>query len=255
MYIESTCGSGDESKGLLACWLRQRHGLNPDFKEAYAGVVKWYLEVEKGKVLREIGVGADGAAVAIAPFGRNDGVWGGVPLVVSERDGRQIDRELFQRVWDAMAERLKGAVPEKIVEPVRPVEEPEVLHGLWTTGSGDSMSEDLIAFLPGGEGFFEVVNVSTCSYDTFEWRVAQSGRIVIRGLGYFWRGGESESSLQLEDVRAEIEKKHMGDGSSFELLSLRPLTAEGKRPEGLYFPREVYRCPVAVDQIRYPSLG
>jgi hypothetical protein len=257
LYIEITDNSENIPNNLLACVLRQRHALNPDFRAAYLEVVKWYLEVENGRPTREIGLNRDGAPIAIGPFGRNDGLWGGFFGVINERDGEPIDKELFERLWNELATRFKN-VPAKIMEPIRPVEDPQVLHGLWTTGSGGSMSEDLIAFLPDGQGFFEVINVSLNCYDMFQWSVIGPGSLAIHGIQYFYLDDENEvagmeSRLQFDDVRAEIERKHFGDGSCVEFLNLRLETAQARQHEHLYFPERYYRCPIPPDQIEHPA--
>ncbi|HSZ55188.1 MAG TPA: hypothetical protein VK797_05975 [Tepidisphaeraceae bacterium] len=59
IYVEITDGSQKTPNNLLANMLRQRHRFNPDFASQYASVVKWYLELDHGRLLREIGIAAD----------------------------------------------------------------------------------------------------------------------------------------------------------------------------------------------------
>jgi hypothetical protein len=112
-YLRVTDGSESIPDNLLAGMLRCRHDGNPDFAHLYPAVKFWYVEADRGRVLREVGfaelVGADGGFVPVVfgPHGRNPGLWTTLELGCSrQRDGLEVTREAFEAAWDRARQRL-----------------------------------------------------------------------------------------------------------------------------------------------------
>ncbi len=256
-YLELDDGSKEIPNNLLAVLLRISHPANPDFVDQYASVVRWYAEVEteSRRVLREIGLNAEDHPVVLGPFGRNDGLWTGLSFGVDVEASPNVDKQVFEEAWKMLAARHKVSVPPKQTAPRLPVTAEEQLLGLWSVnilcGPG-SMSDQLIAFLPDGRGFFENVNVTVTSYDAFRWKLADQGTIVISGetrhfLDENLHVAAIASEFNCPLMRADIQRHYSGDGSSIDVLYL-PLQEKLK---GL---SEVYgRCPISPSDIEFPS--
>jgi hypothetical protein len=114
-YRLVTDGADDAPNNLLAGMLRCRHAGNPDFAALYPQVRFWFVEVEGGRVRREIGfaplVGSAGDAVPVvlAPFGRNPGLWTKLEVACGPGDGTPIGAREFEAAWRALLDRLGPA--------------------------------------------------------------------------------------------------------------------------------------------------
>lgn len=76
---------------------------NPDFQDAYARAVHWWLEVDpEGQTQREIAFDAEGNIVAIGPLGRNVGMF---TDIIGCPDGvyGQLDARRFETAWESFA--------------------------------------------------------------------------------------------------------------------------------------------------------
>ena len=113
-YRRETDGAGLPNN-LLAGMLRCRHDGNPDFAHLYPQVQFWFLEVDRGRVLREVGfselIGAEGNAIPIvlAPYGRNPGLWTTLGVVCSRRYGTEIEAAVFEAAWRKLLAQLPSA--------------------------------------------------------------------------------------------------------------------------------------------------
>lgn len=76
---------------------------NPDFDEAYAQAVRWWLEIDaNGSTNREIAFDADGRVVAIGPFGNNVGMFTDIEGCPEGTYGH-VDANAFDAAWDSVA--------------------------------------------------------------------------------------------------------------------------------------------------------
>jgi hypothetical protein len=257
-YLELDDGSKEIPNNLLAGLLRIRHPANPDFIDRYASVVRWYaeFETESRRVVREIGLNPQNEPVVLGPFGRNDGLWTGLSFGVNVDASPRIDKRVFNAAWEKLAVQYRDRVPPKQTAPRLPVTTERQLLGLWSADSlcgPGSMSDQLIAFLAEGRGFFENVNVTTTSYDRFRWKLVGKGAITIIGETHHYideasHAAQVPSEFTFARVRADIQTHFSGDGSSIEVLYI-PLRDKPKWLPGVYG-----RCPVPPPEIQFPSL-
>ena len=77
---------------------------NPDFEDAYARTVHWWLEVDpEGQTQREIAFDAAGNIVAIGPIGDNVGIFTDIDSCPDGVYG-QLDAERFEAAWESFAQ-------------------------------------------------------------------------------------------------------------------------------------------------------
>src|SRR5262245_55694552 len=91
---------------ILDIMLRQCYCRNPDFEHLYPEVTTWLVEVENGRVRREVGLTSNNSPIVIAPLGRNDGIWPMVGLDIGPTGNKRIKKGQFNRAWDEAHRRL-----------------------------------------------------------------------------------------------------------------------------------------------------
>ncbi|MBX9622742.1 MAG: hypothetical protein K2X82_02915 [Gemmataceae bacterium] len=105
-YRRLTDGA-ERRPGLVAAMLWPRRQANPDFADLYPRVSHWLVEVDQGRVVREVGlaalVGAAGGStpIVLGPWDRNPGLWTGFELPIGRED--EIDAAGFEAAWDRLA--------------------------------------------------------------------------------------------------------------------------------------------------------
>ncbi len=101
-YATFKCGPWSKPSAAfkLFGWVLPR--VNPDFEAVYQQVTHWWLEIDdNGQVLREIGFTEHKYPVAIAPFGKNFGIFTdieGPPAPL----GPEVGTEAFEQAWRAV---------------------------------------------------------------------------------------------------------------------------------------------------------
>lgn len=95
------------------------------------------------------------------------------------------------------------------------------------------MSDQIISFLPDGTGFFEDLNYVLMYYHEFQWSITKPGWIRIQGRACYEQNEkkeivESKSDFNYENISAECQVHHSGNGRSINVLFL-PLKNE-QRP-------------------------
>ncbi len=118
-YYRVTDGTDEVPNNILAFWLRQRHAANPDLDQIYTEVAYWFVEVEKYRVIREVGFGAEGEPILAAPLGRNPGTWTTIELNFVGREGPAIDEASFLRGWESAVARLKPTISPQAEDELR----------------------------------------------------------------------------------------------------------------------------------------
>jgi hypothetical protein len=248
-YRETTDGSEEIPGNLLAGMLRCLHAQNLDFEHIYPNVSNWLVEIQDGRVIREVGINKQGEPIVVGPLGRNGGLWTNLTIRFSERDGLPIDQKVFDENWMQAYEKLTPLVKPKPEEPIREVKTSADLWGLWSAQGADLR----LAFLPDGRGFFGAYNYGLMFYDLFRWELREESRLCIRGTLSFTQddSGEVDSQPSLfvhEDIPIKIQTRFAGDGTPSKVL-LAPL----RNDRWNWIADKYIRSMVPLQEIKEPS--